>query len=71
MKSAHDLTRREVLYRILIAFIIVMNLVMLIKLSLNQTYKIVRVSKYLPGNFLNQSFHKNVLLYRQFFSTSL
>jgi len=44
-EKAYDLVRREVVYNILTEFCIPMNLVMLIKIHLNEAYINVRVGK--------------------------
>ena len=50
-KKAYDSVRREVLYYILIEFGIPMKLVRLIKMSLSETYRTVRVGKHLCDMF--------------------
>jgi len=50
-KKAYDSVRREVLYNILIEFLIPMKLVRLIKMCLTETYSRVRVGKNLSDMF--------------------
>jgi hypothetical protein len=50
-KKAYVLLRREVLYNILIEFGVPLRLVRLIKMCLNETYRKVRIGKYLSDNF--------------------
>jgi len=50
-KEAYDSVRREVLYNILIEFVIPMKLARLIKMCLNETYRRVRVGKNLSAIF--------------------
>jgi hypothetical protein len=50
-KKAFDSVRREVLYNILIEFVIPMKLVWLIKMCLSETYSRVRVGKHLCETF--------------------
>ena len=50
-KKAYDSVRREVLYNILIKFVIPMKLIRLIKMCLNEIYSIVRVGKNLSDMF--------------------
>jgi hypothetical protein len=50
-KKAHNSVRREVLYNILIESDIRMELVMLVKMCLNETYSTVRVGKHLSDTF--------------------
>jgi hypothetical protein len=49
--KTYDLVRREILYNILIEFVIPMNLVRLIKTSLNEIYSRGRVGKHLSDVF--------------------
>jgi len=50
-KKAYDSIRREVLYNILAEFVIPMQLVRLIKMCVNETYRRVRVGKHLSDMF--------------------
>jgi len=50
-KKAYDSVRREVLYNILIEFVIPMKLVRLIKMCLNETHSKVWVGKHLSRMF--------------------
>jgi hypothetical protein len=50
-KKAYDSVSREVLYNILIEFVIPLKLVRLVKIYLNETYSRVRVGKYLSERF--------------------
>ena len=50
-EKAYDSVRREVLYNILIEFVIPRKLVRLIKKSLTETYSIVRVGKNVSDRF--------------------
>jgi hypothetical protein len=50
-KKAYDLVRRDVLYNVLIRFVVPMNLVRLIKMCLNETYSKVRMGKCLSDTF--------------------
>jgi hypothetical protein len=50
-KETYDLVRREVLYNILIEFVIPRKLVRLIKRYLNETYSKIRIGKHLSGAF--------------------
>jgi sorting nexin-29 len=54
-KKAYDSVKREVLYNILLKFGTPKNLVRLIKLTLNGTYKKVRVGKFLSDTFSIQN----------------
>ena len=51
-KKAYDYVRREVLYNILIEFVVPKKLVRVIKMCLTETYSIVRVGKNLSEMFL-------------------
>jgi len=51
-KKAYDSVRREVLYKILIEFVITRKLVRLIKMSLTETYSRVRVGENVSDRFL-------------------
>jgi hypothetical protein len=64
-KKAYDSVRREVFYSIFIEFGVPMELVRLIKISLNETYSIVHIGKHLPDNFplQNDQNKKMPLLY--------
>jgi hypothetical protein len=46
VKKACDSVRREVLYNILIEFVVPLKLVRLIKMRLNETYSKVRIRKH-------------------------
>jgi hypothetical protein len=50
-KKAYDSIKREVLYDILLEFVIPKKLVRLIKMCLNETYREVRVGKLLSDKF--------------------
>jgi hypothetical protein len=50
-KKAYDSVRREVLYNILIEFVVPMKLFRLIKLCLNEMYSKFRVGKHSSDNF--------------------
>jgi hypothetical protein len=50
-KKAYDSVRREVMYNILIEFRVTMKIVRLIKMRLNETYRKVRIGKYLSDTF--------------------
>jgi hypothetical protein len=50
-KKAYDLVRREVLYNILIEFVITLKLVSLIKMCLNETYSRVQEGQHLSDRF--------------------
>jgi len=50
-KKAYDSVRREVLYKILIVFGITWKLVRLIKMSLTETYRRVRLGKNVSDRF--------------------
>ena len=50
-KKAYDSARREVLYKIVIEFGIPRELVRLIKMSLTETYSIVRLGKNVSDRF--------------------
>jgi len=50
-KKAYDSVRREVMYNILIEFVIAMKLVRLIKMRVNETYISVEVGKHLCDMF--------------------
>jgi len=50
-KKAYDSVRREVMYNILIEFVIAMKLVRLIKMRVNETYISVKVGKHLCDMF--------------------
>jgi hypothetical protein len=50
-KKAYDSVRREVLYNILIEFVVPLKLVRLIKMCLNETYSRVWVGKHLSDMF--------------------
>jgi hypothetical protein len=54
-KKAYDSVRREVLYNILIEFVIPRKLVRLTKMCLNETYSKICIGKHLPGAFLIQN----------------
>jgi hypothetical protein len=54
-KKAYDSVKREVLYNILLEFGIPKKLVRPIKMSLNETYSIVRVSKLFSDKFPTQT----------------
>jgi hypothetical protein len=54
-KKAYDSVRREVLYNIFVEFRVPMELVRLIKMSLNETYIRVCISKHLSDNFSIQN----------------
>ena len=49
--KTYDTVRREILYNILIEFVIPMELVRLIKICLTEIYSRRRVGKHLPGIF--------------------
>jgi len=51
LKKAYDSVRREVLYKIVIEFSIPRKLVMLIKMSLTETYSRIRVDKNVSDRF--------------------
>jgi hypothetical protein len=53
-KKAYDSVRREVLYSILVEFVVPMKQVTLTKMCLNETYNKVRIGKYLSDNFYIQ-----------------
>jgi hypothetical protein len=50
-KKAYDSVKREVLYNILIEFVIPMKLVRLITMCLNETYSKVHIGKHLSDSF--------------------
>jgi hypothetical protein len=50
-KKAYDSIKREVLYSILLEFVILKKLVRLIKMCLNETYSKVRIGKLLSDKF--------------------
>jgi len=50
-KKAYDSVRREVLYKILIEFVIPRTLVKLVKMSLTGTYNRIRVGKNVCDRF--------------------
>jgi hypothetical protein len=50
-KKAYDSVSREVLYNILIVLGVPMKLVMLMKMSLNETYSKIRTGKHLSDSF--------------------
>jgi hypothetical protein len=50
-ESLYDSVRREVLYNILIEFVVPMKLVRLIKMCLNETYSKVLIGKHLSESF--------------------
>jgi hypothetical protein len=54
-KAACDYVKREVLYNIRIEFGIPMELVELIKMSLNKTYSKIHIGKHLCDEFLTQN----------------
>jgi hypothetical protein len=54
-KKAYDSVRREVLYNILIEFLIPLKLVRLIKMHLNETYSKVHIGKDLSDSFAIQN----------------
>jgi hypothetical protein len=49
--KAYDSVRKEVLYNILMEFVVPRNLVRLIKMCLNKTYNKVHIGKKLSGKF--------------------
>jgi len=51
LKKAYDSVRREVMFNILIEFVIPMKLVRLIKMGVNETYISVKVGKHLSDMF--------------------
>jgi hypothetical protein len=51
LKKAYDSVRREVMFNILIEFVIPMKLVRLIKMGVNETYISVEVGKHLSDMF--------------------
>jgi hypothetical protein len=50
-KKAYDSVRREVLYNIIIEFMLPIKLVGMIKMCLNQKYSKVHICNYLSDNF--------------------
>jgi hypothetical protein len=71
-KKAYDSVRREVLYNILIEFLVPKKLVRLIEICLNKTYSKVRIGKYLPDTVpiqsdLKQGYALSLLLFNFFF----
>jgi hypothetical protein len=51
MKKAYDLARKEILYNILIEFVVPMKVLSLIKMCLNETCSIVHIGKHLSDSF--------------------
>jgi hypothetical protein len=49
--GAYDSVRREVLYNIMIQFVVPLKLVRLIKMCLNETCNKIRIGKHLSENF--------------------
>jgi uncharacterized membrane protein YagU involved in acid resistance len=70
-KKAHVSVRREVLYNILIEFVVPLKLVRLINMCLNETSSKVRIGKHLSDNFLVQKSLKQGDALSPLFSTSL
>ena len=66
-KKAYDSVRREFLYKILIEFGIPKKLVRLIKMSLTETYRRVRVGKNVSDRFpISNSLRKETLYHHRF-----